>query len=80
MKKYPIIESEKAFMINDESNEMKWLFLFGSGSDIMICKEQYKSSSQCYQSKTYDYHNEIHPLRGNGLTYSPKRFMIIQMI
>ena len=77
--KYPIKESEKAFMINNEE-EMKWLFIFGTGSDIVIYKEPYKTLSQCVQSTTYDYQNIQYALRGNCFTFTPKKFSIIQMI
>ena len=80
MTKYPIVEREKAFLLNDNEEGMNWMFIFGSGSDIIIFKEQHKSSSQCYQSSTFDYHNTKHPLRGNAFSFTPLHFSFLQLI
>ena len=79
MKKFGIKETEKAFLLNNSDDEMNWIFLIGNGSDIILWNQKYKTSSQCIQSTSFDYENNQYALRGNNLTFSPKRFICIQL-
>ena len=82
MMKFGIKDKTKAFLLND-SNET-WLFLIGrdKGNDICIEKQPNKSKSYC-ANRNFNYENNENALIGKVYPnnyFTPKRFVVIQMI
>ena len=85
MHKFEIQSSNSQYAFYLDTKSSGALFRFGGGHDMMIYKQNSKSSSFCYQHNSYyDFHGitkAFHPdlTEGNWKNFTPKRFIVIQM-
>ncbi|BFU24979.1 predicted protein [Entamoeba histolytica] len=75
MKKFDIKEQEYAFCLWNQSDD--WLFKFGFGNDIFVCKENDKTESFCDQN-SFEYEGIRNALCGKE-DFTPKRIIAIEM-
>ncbi|BFU23421.1 predicted protein [Entamoeba histolytica] len=74
MMKFDIKEPQHAFCLYNQSHKC----LFEFGGDILVCKENYKTASHCYQD-SFDYKGISKALCGKYY-FTPKRIIVIEMI
>ncbi|BFU18890.1 predicted protein [Entamoeba histolytica] len=75
MKKFDIKQPQYAFYLHNKSDD--YLFMFGDGDDICVCKENYKTHSYCNQ-RSFEYEGIRNALCGK-YNFTPKRIIVIEM-
>ena len=80
MMEFESLKTELGFIVYPKTDSL----LFGMTSGFWIEKENRKTTSYCYENgsgKFFNFHDQKNPLIGKSLgsTFTPKRFVVIQM-